>query len=81
MTRVKDKGVVGTQQQVRLDKKVCDSSDLCHICWQSVSNGQVASVSTSALFPRRDMCPQVTDLCQIRQLQKGGFNLGRSEIW
>jgi len=63
------------------DAKVCDSSDLCHICRQSVSNRQVASVSTSALFSRRDMCPQVTDFCQIRQLQKRGFNLDHSEIW
>jgi hypothetical protein len=62
------------------NKKVWDSSDLCRICRQSVVNGQVASVSTSALLPRRDICPQVTDLCQIRQLQKRGFSLGRSEI-
>ena len=60
--------------------KVYDSSDLCHICRQSVANGQVATVSTSALFPRREMCPQVTDFCKIRKLQKRGFNLGRSGI-
>lgn len=63
------------------DTKVCDSSDLCHICHQSMSSVHVAIVSTSALFPRRDMYPQVTDFCQIRHLQKCGFYLGRSEIW
>lgn len=63
------------------NKKVCDSLDLCHICRQSVANGQVAIVSTSALFLHRDMCPEVTDLCQILQLQKRGFNLDRSEIF
>jgi hypothetical protein len=62
------------------NKKVCDFSDLCHICRQSVANGRVATVSTSALFPRREMCPQVTDFCKIWKLQKRGFNLGRSGI-
>ena len=58
------------------DTKVCDSSDLCHICRQSVSNGQVANVSTSALFPRRDVSTSDRFLSNT-QLQEHGC----SENW
>lgn len=54
---------------------VDDSFDFCYIYTQSVRNGQVASVGSSASFPRRGQCPQVTDIREMYESWEYGLML------
>jgi hypothetical protein len=46
---------------------------LCHIYWQPVTLGQVASICTIAPFPRCGKYLQVTSVCRMYQLWERGL--------
>jgi len=53
--------------------RIGDTFDLCYFYRQSVRNGQEASASASAPFPRHGECPQVIYVCQMYQSRECGL--------